>query len=236
MSSEHDYVEIKTGILYRERKVLNELRAAARRGEFQVLVIYDLDRLSRDPVQQMIVMEDLTYYGVRVECCLREIDYSPKGQLVLFMQGYAAKLEHERTRDRSTRGQRARVEEGKPSATGRPRYGYLWANQAKAKYDLNPKIVYVTKSGNQWREGDIVSYVFDLADSGYSLNRIIAALNEAHIPTANGNDMWTTTTVRRILTDPIYIGKPIALKWKIERDSTYTRIVKHRAKEEQIHL
>ena len=129
MSPEHDYMEIKTGILYRERKVLNELQAAARRGEFQVLVIYDLDRFSRDPVQQMIVMEDLTYYGVRVECCLREIDYSPKGQLVLFMQGYAAKLEHERIRDRSTRGQRARVEEGKPSATGRPRYGYLWANQ-----------------------------------------------------------------------------------------------------------
>lgn len=236
MNNDQDYTDIKTGIVYREREALNVLRAAARRHEFDVVVVYDLDRFSRNPVQQMVVIEDLINHGVRVECVLRTIDYSPEGQLTLFSQGYAAQLEHERILERISRGQRARVEDGKPLAGGNPRYGYQWANKEKTRYELSSKVVYIDKNGTQWKEGDVAAYIFDLADSGYSLNRIANALSEAQIPTPKGNDTWAATTIRRILEDPIYTGRPLAFKWEVERDAAYTRIVKHRAPEKQIPL
>lgn len=236
MNTEHDYIDIKTGIVYREREALNALRAAARRHEFDVVIVYDLDRFSRNPIHQMIVLEDLINHGVRVECVLRTIHDSPEGQLTLFAQGYAAQLEHERILERTARGRRARAEDGKPLATGNPRYGYQWANKEKTRYELNAKVVYIDKNGNQWKEGDVAVYVFDLADRGYSLNRIVNSLNEAQIPTPKGNSRWAATTIRRILGDPIYTGRPLAFKWVVERDAAYKRIVKHRAREKQISL
>ena len=49
-----------------DRPKLNELRELVRAGDIDVIVVYCLDRLSRDPVHGVIIIEELeNYYKAR---------------------------------------------------------------------------------------------------------------------------------------------------------------------------
>ena len=50
-----------------ERHKLNELRELVRDGEIDFIVVYCLDRLSRDPTHGVILTQELEKYGVKLE-------------------------------------------------------------------------------------------------------------------------------------------------------------------------
>src|SRR5437016_4098709 len=56
----------QTGKYWRDRKALQEIIAAAKRREFDILVMYRLDRFSRDRDHQIIIREQLQYYGIKI--------------------------------------------------------------------------------------------------------------------------------------------------------------------------
>src|SRR5437763_683747 len=66
MSDEHIFTDVKSAKYWRDRKGLQALIAAAKRHEFDVLVMYRLDRFSRNRDHQIIIREQLQYYGVRI--------------------------------------------------------------------------------------------------------------------------------------------------------------------------
>src|SRR5262245_12481849 len=59
---------------------LNKVRDLAHKGEFEVLVVRELDRLSRNLAKQLIVEEELKQTSVRIEYVLAEYDNTAEGQ------------------------------------------------------------------------------------------------------------------------------------------------------------
>src|SRR5919199_3636197 len=64
---EHVYREAHTGVELWERPKLTALREAIRRKEVDVVVVYSIDRLSRDPVHLGVILSEAEHAGVAVE-------------------------------------------------------------------------------------------------------------------------------------------------------------------------
>ena len=60
---------------------LNQVRKMALAGKFDVLVVRELDRLSRNLAKQLIIEEELKLAGTRIEYVLADYDDSPEGNL-----------------------------------------------------------------------------------------------------------------------------------------------------------
>ena len=69
--------------------------------------------------------------GVLFHTVGQKIEDTPEGRVLRQVMGSFAEMEHTKTRERSLRGIRKRVESGFPHATTAP-YGYCWKKLAKA--------------------------------------------------------------------------------------------------------
>ncbi len=67
LDEQHVYSEVYSGARYKERPQLTALRNAARDREFDVLVIFAVDRLARNSEHQLIILDELTQVGITVE-------------------------------------------------------------------------------------------------------------------------------------------------------------------------
>lgn len=71
-----------------ERPKLNELRDAVRSDNIDAVVVYSLDRFSRDPVHGVILMQELEKHEVSLEAATETVDNSEVGKLVFYIKGY----------------------------------------------------------------------------------------------------------------------------------------------------
>src|SRR5258706_3323000 len=60
----HFFFDTYTGRDWRHRKELQKLLEAAKRHEIDIVVMYRLDRLSSELTGQIVVRDQLKYYGV----------------------------------------------------------------------------------------------------------------------------------------------------------------------------
>jgi len=176
-----------------ERPKLTELRELVRSGSIDGVVVYSLDRFSRDPVHGVILMQELEKHGVILEAATETVDNSEVGKLVFYIKGYAAKLDAERRRDATGRGKQAMLRNGKlPQGTGIGIYGYRWVKEYKKRIRLE-------------REAKIVERMFKMVAEGDSCFKIARTLNEESIPTKSGKK-WEARTVSRMIRNPAYMG------------------------------
>jgi site-specific DNA recombinase len=248
VETQHIYEEIKTGAIYRERPKLTELRVAARRGAFDVVIVYDLDRLSRESEHQTIIIEDLAYNRVKLECVLREVEDTPEGKLMLHILGYTASIERERIRERTMRGRRARAErDGKLSGQGRQRYGLKY-NEDRSKYLPDDTVVKVREDDSTWTKAEVVKCIFRMCYEGITLHQIAMYLTEQSIPTPfegksksarmSKKGVWCRSTVQYILKDPYYIGNAEVFRhqWVSYPDAPHRKHNVKRPEEDRILL
>ncbi len=176
-----------------ERPKLAELRELARTEQIDSIVVYSLDRLSRDPVHGVILMQELEKHQVYLEAATETVDNSEVGKLVFYIKGYAAKLDAERRRDATGRGKRAVLKSGKlPQGTGIGIYGYNWIKEYKKRLPIE-------------REVRVVQRIFDMIANGVSCFKIAKALNQESIPTKSGKK-WEPRTIYRIVHNTAYTG------------------------------
>jgi site-specific DNA recombinase len=217
------YTEVHTGVELWQRPMLTNMRDALRQGSVQVLVCFAIDRLARDPVHLGVILSEAQHHGVGVEFVTEPLDSTPEGQLIRFVRGYAAKVEHEKFRERSLRGRLARIESGKLMPGPRPRYGYRWIDDDKSAYAIDP----VT--------GPVVQRMFDLALSGESIRAIAMTLTGDTIPAPRGG-VWRHTTVRGILRDVTYTGHAQAWRYESHKNNDGLYRIKGRAEEDRVNL
>src|SRR5262249_44693792 len=124
----HVYREVHTGTDLWERPKLTALREAIRRRAVDVVVVFAIDRLSRNPVHLGVILSEADHHGVAVEFVTEDLDASPEGQLIRYVRGYAAEVERLKIMERSIRGKRATVERGRILPASRPLYGYAWVD------------------------------------------------------------------------------------------------------------
>jgi len=98
-----------------------EMMRAIRAGEIQAVIVYDLDRLCRDPRDLEDAIETAEYHGVRWEDITGGIDLnSADGRSWARMRATMARKASDDTARRVARAHRARVESGRPNWTRRP--------------------------------------------------------------------------------------------------------------------
>ena len=86
-----------------DRPGLDSLRDHAALAEFDMVLITEPDRLARNYVQQMLVLEELGRRGIRVEFLERPMSDEPNDRLLLQIRGAVA--EYERTHAARTPGE-----------------------------------------------------------------------------------------------------------------------------------
>ena len=194
----HRFSEAYSGLAL-ERPKLNELREMVRAGTIDIVVCYCLDRLSRDPVHGVILLEEFEKHHVVLEAVTETIDSSEVGKLINYIRGFASKLEASKIRERTMRGRRARAKEGRIPGGGSARlygYDYVSASQKNGGRRVinEPEAIWVRRM-YEW-----------LTDEGLSTNGILYRLRAHNAPTKFGKP-WNRRSVQAILRNPAYTGK-----------------------------
>ncbi|MCL4467206.1 MAG: recombinase family protein [Chloroflexi bacterium] len=189
------YREVFTGSELWDRPQLSLLREAARRRAVDMIVAYAIDRLSRDPVHLGVVLSEADHAGVGVDFVSEVLDDSPEGQLIRFVRGYAAKVEHTKIQERTRRGKVARAQGGRPLPGPRPRYGYCWDDPRP--HQKNRLLV-------DEQTAPIVRRLFSDVAAGVPVRRIVDCLSAEGVPSPGGKQLWRRATIIEIVRDPIY--------------------------------
>jgi site-specific DNA recombinase len=195
----HRFSEAYSGLTL-ERPKLNELRELVRNEQIDVVMVYCLDRLSRDPTHGVILTQELENHKVTLEAVTETVDSSELGKLISYIRGFASKLEAEKIRERTMRGKRAKLHSGiMPQGTGVGMYGYDWNRETKRR-EVNQV------------EAVIVREIFNRVVIGESIVSIARRLNQSGVRTKATKDdegkrkLWHSLTIRRIVRNSGYIG------------------------------
>ncbi len=196
--SEH-FSEAYSGLTL-ERPELDKLRELVRNNDIHFIVVYCLDRLSRDPTHGVILTQELEQYHVKLEAVTEDVDNTELGKLISYIRGFASKLEAEKIKERTGRGKRTKALRGElPQGTGVGMYGYEWNKEVKRREIID-------------FEANTVREIFTKVATGESLISIARYLNDRRIPTkaAKTNEgkrtFWHSLTIRRMIRNSGYIG------------------------------
>jgi site-specific DNA recombinase len=182
-----------------DRPGLDALRDHAARAAFDVVVVTAPDRLARNFVHQMVIMEELQRRGVRVVFCDRPLTDDPHEQLVTQIRGAVAEYERTLIADRMRRGRLARLRSGQLLPWTRAPYGY----RLHPERPRDPALVQLDPVAAAVVQELFAAY----ADGGVTLHALAAQLTARGVPTPTGRPVWRSTTIRNLLTNPAYKGQ-----------------------------
>jgi site-specific DNA recombinase len=182
-----------------DRPGLDALRDHAARAAFDVVVVCAPDRLARNFVHQMVIMEELERRGVRVVFCDRPCSDDPHEQLVTQIRGAVAEYERTLIADRMRRGRQARLRSGQLLPWTRAPYGY----RLHPERPRDPAAVQIDPVGAVVVQELFAAY----AAGGVTLHGLAAQLTARGVPTPTGRPIWRPTTIRNLLTNPAYKGQ-----------------------------
>jgi len=186
-----------------ERPKLDELRELVRNEQIDVIVVYCLDRLSRDPTHGVILIQELEKHRVKLESVSEDVDNSELGKLISYIRGFASKLEAEKIRERTIRGKRAKAKQGKiPSGSHARLYGYDYIpvrEENGGRRAINEDEAAWARRMFEW-----------LVEDGLSVCAITKRLRTLGVPTPSGRGYWIKSTVAKMLKNTAYIGKTYA--------------------------
>jgi site-specific DNA recombinase len=182
-----------------DRPGLDALRDAAEAGLFEAVWCLSPDRLARAYVYQMLVLEELARFGVRVLFSdAPALDDDPQARLLTQIQGVVAEYEKAKMAERYRRGKLWRSRSGEVISWKAP-YGYRRVPRAAGA----PAHLEVFEP-----EAIIVRRIFDdYVAGGYSVRQICLRLNTDKVPTSTGNAVWATSTISRVLRNEAYVGR-----------------------------
>lgn len=205
------YKEVVSGETISSRPVMQELLSSVEQGLWQGVLVVEVERLARgDTMDQGMVSQTFKYSNTKIITPMKTYDPNNEFDEEYFEFGlFMSRREYKTINRRLQRGRLESVKEGK-YVGNKPPYGYVRKKLEKEKgYTLEPHS----------EQADIVKLIFQLYTKGeqqssgdykrLGVSLIVRKLNELKIPTVNGGD-WVPSTVRDILSNPVYIGK---IRW-----------------------
>jgi len=182
------------------RPGLDRLRDRAAMAAFECILITAPDRLARNYVHQMLLVDELTQRGCRVEFIERPMSNDPHDQLLLQIRSAVAEYERTLIAERMRRGRQAKLRSGQLLPWTRAPYGYLLdldRPRDASRVQIDPVQAAIVAQLFAW-------YI----DPGQavSLYTVAKRLSDAHIPTPRGGKRWNVASIRGILRSPTYTG------------------------------
>lgn len=180
-----------------DRPGLDQVRDAAMLHAVDAVVVLCPDRLARNYVHQMIVLEELDRFGVRVIFCEGGIANDPQGRLMVQIQAAVAEFEQTKIVERNRRGKLFRARQG-AIVCGAVPFGY---RKVPASDGLPSRL-------EIWEpEAEVVRLIFDLhVRERLTVRKIGIRLIEEGIPTPKSGRYWSISSISHILRQPAYAG------------------------------
>jgi site-specific DNA recombinase len=177
-----------------DRDGLKRALKDAAAGVYELLLIYRIDRLSRNVRQLAQLAEELDKVGVALRSATEPFDTSsPAGKMMMQMLGVFAEFERSTIVDRITAGMQRAASQGR-WVIGKVPYGYT--------RDKETKLILPHES-----QAAVVGRIFDLYTQEQMGSEAIAGLlNDEGHRTKNGVP-FSARIVLRILSNPIYVGR-----------------------------
>lgn len=200
-----------------------KMQQAAARKEFDVLIVDDLSRLTRDSVEQETTLRRLEFQHIRIIATSDGYDSQSKSRKIQRgFKGLMNEMFLDDLRAKVHRGLEGQAIKGRWCG-GRP-YGYrLKAITDSARFDAygNPSKIGTTLIIDS-AQALIVRQIFERFAGGESCTSIARELNARRIPspgstwkrTTRRNSGWMGSGVRVILVNPLYTG---AQRWNASR-------------------
>lgn len=162
-----------------------------KKGLFDTVLVYKLDRLSRNVRDTLYLIKDVFNINKIDFVSIQEnIDTSSAmGTLFLTLLSAIAEFEREQIKERMQLGKLGRAKSGKSMQWAKTSFGYDYIKET-GTLSVNPYQALIVRKMFEW-------YL-----SGMSITKLRDALNEQY-----GQDKeWSYRTVRVILSNPVYCG------------------------------
>jgi site-specific DNA recombinase len=201
------------------RPGLDRLRDKVAEGELDQVLLTAPDRLARNYVHQMVLLEELEKQGCQVVFLDHPMSQDPHDQLLLQIRGAVAEYERTLIADRMRRGRQTKYRAGTLLPWSRTPYGY----QANPDRPRDPAGVQIYES-----QAIVVREMFSfyLATDTTSLYGLVKHLHQLGIPAPQGDVYWNVASVRGVLANPaytgqVYVGRSQPVKPRSRRSATH---------------
>ncbi|MBU0495295.1 MAG: recombinase family protein [Chloroflexi bacterium] len=190
-----------------DRPGLTKLYQLANKRGADVMVVHDLDRLSRVVNYQAIIEVELGRLGLEIEYVLGQYANTPEGELMKLIKAGIAQYENRQRAERSRRGKRGRAEAGYVlMTTGRAPFGYNYVTEKhKGWLVINEEQAQIVRRIYRWLIDDGLSS-YAIARNLWEENILTKGDTSAVVFKKAGPAAWSPSTVRRIISNPTYKG------------------------------
>ena len=200
------------------RPGLDRLRDAVKGREIDRVLVTAPDRLARNYVHQMVLLEEWAQAGCAAEFLDRPMSDDPHDHLLLQIRGAVAEYERTLIAERMRRGRLAKLRAGMLLPWTYAPYGYRMSPDRPR----DPRGVTLDPA-----EAAVVAELFALyREPGTSLMQLAMHLDARGVPTPSGTPRWSSPTIRGILRNPIYTGQVYAQRTQY-RAPTHRRSATH---------
>lgn len=174
-----------------ERPSLQDMMSRIRSGEFSHVLVWKIDRISRNLLDFASMYAELQELGVTFISKNEQFDTSTAiGEAMLKIILVFAELERKMTSERVSAVMLSRANNGQWNG-GRVPYGYV--HEKGEPFQLSPS------------EAPIVKRIFDSYERFHSCPHIANVFNKEGLVTRSGT-IWSAFGVHKILTNPFYYG------------------------------
>ena len=182
-----------------KRQGIYDLLEYTQNNKIDKVIVYKIDRLSRDTMYGLFVRKELKKVDVEL-LSIKEESLSgndPMAELMNTIVLAFATFEKNTISDRMLSGRKEKAKTLKQKASGNCPFGYIYEYNSQGK---QPKVII---NGEQTKT---VKAMFKLyLNDNYSLQKIANYLNENGIKTTRGN-VWSKQAVKVVLSNEFYTG------------------------------
>jgi site-specific DNA recombinase len=196
------YHEVYSGAELFDRPELTRLRQDIRTGEYQAVLVFVVDRITRKQGTIGYLLLEFEKAGVELISVLDPLDTSLEGRLLLSVKEYMAEAEREKIKERSLRGKRQRLTQGKLHNYALELYGY------RRDKERGVRLIY------RW-----------YTEEGMGIQAIARRLNALGVPPPSQGKIhykdplrvahWGIGSIHRILSEPSYRGESVV--WRLHK-------------------
>jgi site-specific DNA recombinase len=200
LAEKHIYLDDGYSGAKLSRPGLDRLREHVTKAKFEMILITAPDRLARNYVHQMLLIEEFQNLGCQVQFLERPMSQDPHDQLLLQIRGAVAEYERSLITERMRRGRRAKLRSGLLLPWTVAPYGYLLDLEHPRdarKVSLDPVKSEIVRQMFAW---------YTDTQRRCSLYWIAKELSDDGIPTPKGGARWNVSSIRGILQSPAYAG------------------------------
>lgn len=184
------------------RPDFKKMMAAAKERKFKAIIVYRLDRISRNISDFSSLIEELARLDISFVSIKEQFDTgSPMGRAMMYIASVFSQLERETIAERIRDNMHELAKTGRWLGGTTPT-GFESEGEEKVTVDGKKKKTFKLKLVPQ--EAEIVRLIYDLFTETNSLTMTEAELMKRRIMTRNGN-YFTRFSIKAILQNPVYM-------------------------------